>query len=67
MNEKGAVLAKIIVIGNSSVGKTCLIQKMTTNEFKSDHDVTIGVEFGTLLYKFLNEKVLKVQVWDTAG
>jgi len=67
MNEKGAVVAKIIVIGNSCVGKTCLIQKMTTNEFKSDHDVTIAVEFGTLLFKFFNEKVLKVQVWDTAG
>lgn len=43
-------MAKIIVIGDSSVGKTCLIQKMTTNEFQEEHDVTVGVEFGTLIF-----------------
>jgi Ras-related protein Rab-2A len=40
---------------------------MTTNEFKEDYDVTVGVEFGTLLFKFEEEKILKIQVWDTAG
>ena len=58
--EKGTPLAKIIVIGDSAVGKSCLIQKMTTNEFKEDFDATVGVEFGTLTFKFDEAQLLKL-------
>lgn len=44
-------LFKLIVIGDSGVGKSCLMHRVTTNEFIEDHDVTVGVEFGTLLLK----------------
>jgi len=39
---------------------------MTTNEFTEDHEVTVGVEFGSLIVK-LDSTVFKMQIWDTAG
>lgn len=59
-------LFKLIIIGDSAVGKSCLMQRVTTNEFIEDHEVTVGVEFGTLIVK-LEEQVFKLQIWDTAG
>jgi Ras-related protein Rab-2A len=44
-------LFKLIIIGDSAVGKSCLMQRVTTNEFIEDHEVTVGVEFGTLIVK----------------
>ena len=35
---------KLIIIGDSAVGKSCLMQRATTNEFVKDHDVTVGVQ-----------------------
>lgn len=57
---------KLIVIGDSAVGKSCLMQRITTNEFNEDHEVTVGVEFGTLVVK-MEQSVFKLQIWDTAG
>lgn len=42
------------------------MHRVTTNEFNEDHEVTVGVEFGTLIVK-LEEQVFKMQIWDTAG
>jgi Ras-related protein Rab-2A len=56
----------MIIIGNSGVGKSCLMHRVTTNEFSEDHEVTVGVEFGSLLLR-VEETVLKLQIWDTAG
>ena len=64
--KKQDYLFKMIIIGNSGVGKSCLMHRVTTNEFSEDHEVTVGVEFGSLLVK-LEETVLKMQIWDTAG
>ena len=43
-----------------------MLRRVTSNEFLEDHEVTVGVEFGTLLFK-IEDMVLKLQVWDTAG
>ena len=59
-------LFKLIIIGNSAVGKSSIMHRITTNEFNEDHEVTIGVDFGSLLVK-LEDVVFKVQIWDTAG
>lgn len=59
-------LFKLIIIGDSAVGKSCLMQRVTTNEFIEDHEVTVGVEFGTLIVK-LESQIFKLQIWDTAG
>ncbi|TNV76245.1 hypothetical protein FGO68_gene14735 [Halteria grandinella] len=60
------VTFKLIIIGNSAVGKSCIMQRGTTNEFSDDHEVTIGVEFGTMLFK-MADSIFKLQIWDTAG
>lgn len=59
-------LFKLIVIGDSGVGKSCLMHRVTSNEFIDDHEVTVGVEFGTLLLKIEDIRI-KLQIWDTAG
>lgn len=64
--NKTEFLFKLIIIGDSAVGKSCLMQRVTTNEFLEDHEVTVGVEFGTLIIK-LQETAFKLQIWDTAG
>jgi len=52
-------LFKLIIIGDSAVGKSCLLHRLTNNEFMTDHEVTVGVEFGTLLVK-LEQQVFKL-------
>ena len=42
------------------------MHRITQNEFIEDHEVTVGVEFGSLLVKIQN-MVFKLQIWDTAG
>jgi GTPase SAR1 family protein len=64
--KKQDYLFKIIIIGNSGVGKSCLMHRVTTNEFSEDHEVTVGVEFGSLLMK-MEDTIVKLQIWDTAG
>jgi GTPase SAR1 family protein len=44
-------LFKVIIIGDSAVGKSCILYRLTKNDFKEDHEVTVGVEFGTLVVK----------------
>jgi Ras-related protein Rab-2A len=42
------------------------MKRITQNEFSEEHEVTIGVEFGSLLMKVENI-AFKMQIWDTAG
>ena len=57
---------KIIVVGDSGVGKTNLINRFASDKFDTNSKSTIGVEF---VYKALkiNKDIIKVEVWDTAG
>ena len=59
-------LFKVIIIGDSGVGKSCLMHRVTTNEFRLEHEVTVGVEFGSFVIK-LDQFNFKLQIWDTAG
>lgn len=59
-------LFKYIVIGDSGVGKSCLLMQFTDKRFESTHDLTIGVEFGARLIEIEGVPV-KLQIWDTAG
>ena len=43
-----------------------MLKRITDNEFKETYELTIGVEFGSILFK-TEKKVLKLQIWDTAG
>ncbi|KAG5470607.1 hypothetical protein LSCM1_01853 [Leishmania martiniquensis] len=57
---------KYIIIGDSGVGKSCLLLQFTDKRFEPLHDLTIGVEFGARLIS-IQGKGVKLQIWDTAG
>lgn len=59
-------LFKYIIIGDSAVGKSCLLLQFTDRRFKNDHDLTIGVEFGARTVS-INDKTIKLQMWDTVN
>ncbi len=57
---------KLIVIGDSNVGKSCLTMKATRNCFENLHSPTVGFEFFTFNIK-INDRIIKLQIWDTCG
>lgn len=59
-------LFKVVLIGDSGVGKTNLLSRFSRNEFSLESRSTIGVEFATRSIR-VDDKVIKAQVWDTAG
>ncbi|CAH9099141.1 unnamed protein product [Cuscuta epithymum] len=61
-----AYLFKYIIIGDTGVGKSCLLLQFTDKRFQPVHDLTIGVEFGARMVSIDNKQV-KLQIWDTAG
>merc|ERR1712039_1147924 len=59
-------LFKVVIIGDSGVGKSNLLSRFTRNEFHLDSKSTIGVEFATRSIQH-DGKTIKAQIWDTAG
>ncbi|KAH9608687.1 hypothetical protein KSS87_009152 [Heliosperma pusillum] len=59
-------LFKLVLIGDSGVGKSNLLSRFTKNEFNLESKSTIGVEFATRSLN-IDSKVIKAQIWDTAG
>lgn len=57
---------RYIIIGDTGVGKSCLLLQFTDKRFQPVHDLTIGVEFGARLVH-VDGKHIKLQIWDTAG
>lgn len=61
-----AYLFKYIIIGDTGVGKSCLLLQFTDKRFQPVHDLTIGVEFGARMIT-IEGRQIKLQIWDTAG
>jgi Ras-related protein Rab-2A len=59
-------LFKFIIIGDEAVGKTCLLLQFTDKRYRTTHQVTVGVEFGSRTVE-ISGKMIKLQCWDTAG
>ncbi|KAL7598799.1 ras-related protein Rab2BV [Lactuca sativa] len=59
-------LFKIVLIGDSGVGKSNILSRFTRNEFCLESKSTIGVEFATRTIE-VDGKTIKAQIWDTAG
>ncbi|XP_056458178.1 ras-related protein Rab-25-like isoform X2 [Gadus macrocephalus] len=57
---------KVVLVGESGVGKTNLMSRFTKNQFTLDSRATIGVEFSTKTTQ-LGEASIRAQIWDTAG
>ena len=64
--KKYDFIFKIILIGNSSVGKSSIIQRYIQKIFNDEYTCTIGVDFFMKTID-INEKLIKLQLWDTAG
>jgi GTPase SAR1 family protein len=59
-------LLKYVIVGDSSVGKSCLLLRFADDQFNENYMTTIGVDFR---FKTVNSnaKNIKLQIWDTAG
>ncbi|KAK9082711.1 hypothetical protein Scep_029182 [Stephania cephalantha] len=60
-------LFKVVVIGDSAVGKSNLLSRYARGEFNPQSKATIGVEFQTQSVEVDNGREVKAQIWDTAG
>ncbi|PRQ18283.1 putative small GTPase superfamily, P-loop containing nucleoside triphosphate hydrolase [Rosa chinensis] len=57
---------KYIIIGDTGVGKSCMLLQFTNKNFQLAHDCTVGVEFGSRMVT-VEGRLIKIQIWDTAG
>ena len=60
---------KVVLLGETAVGKSCLISRFINNTFLSNFVPTMGGCFSTkeLCFEEFNKKRIKLEVWDTAG
>ena len=65
-NVKEEYKFKVVVVGDSGVGKTNLIKRFINDTFNKDSKATVGVEFLSKTY-LINQEVFKIEIWDTAG
>jgi small GTP-binding protein len=67
INEKdGFITFKVIIVGNSAVGKSSFLKRGAQKKFSESYQATIGFEF-LLMYYEVNGVKIKLQVWDTCG
>ena len=65
MNDQDEITAKIVVLGESAVGKSCIVLRFVHNEFVPQ-ECTIGAAFITATVQ-VSESTVKYEIWDTAG
>ncbi|CUS22750.1 LAQU0S06e05182g1_1 [Lachancea quebecensis] len=66
MNSEYDYLFKLLLIGDSGVGKSCLLLRFSDDTYTNDYISTIGVDFKIKTVE-LDGKTVKLQIWDTAG
>jgi len=65
-DEDVDMIFKVVLVGDSGVGKSNILSRYLTDEFNLDSKSTVGVEFGAKKIK-VNNMTIKAQIWDTAG
>jgi small GTP-binding protein len=58
---------KVLLLGDSSVGKTCFLLRFSDDTFTDNHISTIGLDYRLKMVSVNNEAIVKLQIWDTAG
>ena len=66
-NEDIKKIYKILLLGDSSVGKTCFLLRYTDNTFQEIYMSTIGLDYRLKTVQLQNGEKVKAQIWDTAG
>ena len=66
MTTEPSITFKILTIGESGVGKTCILRRFVENKFLKNHLATIGIDFKTKTLNINNQEI-KLKIWDTAG
>ena len=59
-------MMRLLIVGNSSVGKTCLLRRFSEGAFSESFIPTVGIDFAVKNLK-IDNKIIKVQIFDTAG
>ena len=67
MSGKEEIRVKLLIIGESCVGKSSLLTQYVEEEFSLNHTTTIGVEYKQKSLKMEDGNSIRVQIWDTAG
>ena len=57
---------KLLILGDSGVGKSCILQKFVDDAFSESHLATIGIDYKIKVVNFRNKNI-KLKIWDTAG
>ena len=65
-DNQGEFLAKVIIVGDSGVGKTNLLTRYCDNTFEDNYVATVGVDFKLKVVDIEGTRV-RLQLWDTAG
>jgi len=66
MSTRKKILLKVIILGDSGVGKTSLMNQYVNKKFSNQYKATIGADFLTKEV-MVDERLVTVQIWDTAG
>ena len=66
-NQLRKCFVKLVIIGDSSVGKTSLIQMFEHNKFSQSFKPTIGADFSNKEITLEDGRIVTIQIWDTAG
>ena len=66
MTSEPNMTFKVLTIGESGVGKTCVLRRFVENKFLKNHLATIGIDFKTKTLNINNQEI-KLKIWDTAG
>ncbi|XP_072324732.1 ras-related protein Rab-10-like [Scyliorhinus torazame] len=67
VNLSGETLSKVIMVGDSNVGKTAILKRLTEDRFHASFLPTIGIDFRVKTIKIRENCTIKLQIWDTAG
>ena len=64
---KNEYFFKILILGDSTVGKTCFLTRYTDKRFESNYLATVGIDYKLKNIKLNDNKTVKLQIWDTIG
>ena len=65
-DDHGIINIKVTLLGNSGVGKTCIIKRYTGDDFSLDCGSSLGASYSQKILK-INDKEITLDIWDTAG